>query len=116
VVTPRANTVLWKIKPPLRVLRWLYGVTWDGSVPTGFAELQVYACRGGRLRGELTAPERRSVVVFRNGRRYVTLHARPDPPRLFSIPVDVLKPAGQRLCTITLKSGGTFTVHNTSFS
>jgi hypothetical protein len=115
VATARGIVVLSRIKPPLRVRRWVHGVTFDGSVPTGFAELQVYACSGGTLRGVITAPERRGVVVFRNGHRHVTLYARPDPPRLFSIPVDVPKPAGKRLCTITLRSKGTFTVHDMSF-
>jgi hypothetical protein len=116
VETARGIVVLWKINPPLRIHRWLYGVAYDDSVPTGAAGVQIYACRGGTLSGLITAPEPRSVAVSRNGRAYKTLRAVPDPPRRFRIPVDAPKPVGRRLCTITLQASGTFTVRSLAFS
>ncbi len=108
--------VLWKIEPPLRLSRWVTGVNVNSSVPSGRAELRVYACSGGALTARIISTQPRSVQILRNGSSDQTLAVQPGPGRTVVIPVSVPEPAGQRLCTITLQADGPFSVRDLSFS
>jgi hypothetical protein len=107
--------VLWKIDQPLRARRWWSGIASGGTVDRK-AELQVYACRGGALKGMLTATPARKILVLRNGIPYDRLDAPADVPKAFVVPSIVGKPVGTRLCRITLRSDGPFSLWGTNFA
>ena len=107
--------VLWKVEQPLRARRWWSGIASGGTVEHK-AELQVYACRGGKLKGMLTSTPARKILVLRNGVPYDRLDAPADAPKPFVVPSIVGKPLGQRLCRITLSSDGPFSLWGTNFA
>ena len=107
--------VLWKTEQPLRARRWWSGIASGGTVEHK-AELQVYACRGGTLKGMLTATPARKILVLRNGVPYDRLDAPADVPKPFAVPSVVGRPEGQRLCRITLRSNGPFSLWGTNFA
>ncbi len=107
--------VLWKVEQPLRARRWWSGIASGGTVEHK-AELQVYACRGGTLKGLLTSTPARKILVLRNGVPYDRLDAPADAPKPFVVPSIVGKPLGQRLCRITLSSDGPFSLWGTNFA
>src|SRR5262249_48211821 len=64
--------VLWKLAQPFRARSWLSGVA-SGGTAGGKAELQVYACRGGTFKGELTSSPSRTIAVSLNDLPYVKI-------------------------------------------
>jgi hypothetical protein len=106
--------VLWKLSQPFRARSWLSGVA-SGGTAGGKAELQVYACRGGTFKGELTSTPPRTVAVSLNDLPYVTIPAPADVPQAFAIPSIAPKPLGSGLCRITLRANGPFSVWATNF-
>jgi hypothetical protein len=107
--------VLWKIEPPLRLLRWMVGVDVSGNVPSGRAEMRVYGCTGGRLTGTFVTSKPRNFQIFRNAASFQVFTVQPGTAHPFDVSVTVPEPAGQRLCTITLQADGPFSIRGLNF-
>jgi hypothetical protein len=92
------------------------GVDASGNAPGGQVDLQVYACRPGRVEGVLVAGEPRAVEIVRNGVRYGRVDLAAGVPKEVNVPVQAPRPFGQRLCTIGLRGTGGFSVPRLAFS
>jgi hypothetical protein len=60
-----AGLVLWRISPPLRIVRRTAGIDPGSGVLDGRAELIAYRCRGGTARIALLSPDDRTVQIAR---------------------------------------------------
>ena len=79
---PRPDIILWRTGPSPRLKRWLEGVAYEGLVESARARLYVYDCRGGTLRGTLSADAARVVTVSSNAQpaREIVLQPGDTPP------------------------------------
>lgn len=77
------------------------GFEGDGTVIAS-ASLQVYDCRGGTFELALTARSDVVVTVARNGRAFERFALRRDRSRVLTVPLDVPRGPGPRICSVEL--------------
>jgi hypothetical protein len=111
----RAGYSLWHVEQPFRIATWTLGVDAAGNAQDGQVDLQLYACRPGLVEGVLVAREPIAVEVERRGAAYGRVDIQAGIPRELRVPVRPRRPFGQRLCTISLRGTGSFSVRQLRF-
>ncbi|MHB8641876.1 MAG: hypothetical protein ACYDA3_03180 [Gaiellaceae bacterium] len=115
LMRPRPDIVLWNADQPLRLLTWLDGVAFDGTVPSGHARLYVYACGGGTLTADLSAVAARVVNVKFNAAAQSPVTLTAGGVHQFSAHVPAPDP-GNPVCFVDFTSAGLFTLENVGFA
>ena len=108
--------VLWKTEQPLARAPVVVRASPPAARWPARPSCRSTRVRGGTLKGMLTATPARKILVLRNGIPYDRLDAPADAPKPFVIPSIVGKPLGTRLCRITLRSDGPFSLWGTNFA
>jgi hypothetical protein len=96
---------LWKVDPPLRLVRWIRGLDTSSEALHGRVHVDAFACHGGSLHVAVRAGRRRTVRITHGGVGFGSFVLEPNVERLFTVPA---RPTREGLCRFTLRADGPF--------